>query len=46
MEALVTLIHPNGTLLTYSQEETRKVNGRTISISPVWKWLLGREWEG
>jgi uncharacterized protein len=46
MEALVTLKLQNGTLLTYSQEETKKINGLTISISPVWKWLLDRDREG
>ena len=45
-EALETLKLRSGSLLTYSQEETRKVNGLTISISPVWKWLLGPDREG
>jgi len=29
-----------GLILTYSQEEERKMNGLKVSILPVWKWLL------
>jgi len=29
-----------GGILTYSQEGTRTINGATILVQPVWKWLL------
>jgi len=29
-----------GRILTYDQEEERKVEDKTIHITPVWKWLL------
>ena len=29
-----------GLILTYDQEEERKANGVTVSVMPVWKWLL------
>jgi predicted AAA+ superfamily ATPase len=31
---------PSGVILTYAQEEDREVNGLTVSVLPVWKWLL------
>lgn len=30
----------SGVILTYAREEEREVNGRRISVIPVWKWLL------
>ena len=30
----------SGLILTYAQEEERKANGLTVSVLPVWKWLL------
>jgi predicted AAA+ superfamily ATPase len=42
MEAMATLKLHKGTILAYAQEEMRKVGGQTISIYPVWKWLLGQ----
>ena len=41
-EAMTVLKLQKGTILTYTQEETRKVSGQTISIYPVWKWLLNQ----
>ena len=29
-----------GLILTSEQEETIKTGGKTITVSPVWKWLL------
>ena len=29
-----------GLILTYAQEEERRTNGLTVSVLPVWKWLL------
>jgi len=43
MEAMITLKLRKGRVLTYAQEETRKIEGRTVSVSPVWKWLLNSE---
>ena len=40
MEAMTTLRLRKGRVLTYAQEEARKIEGRTVSILPVWKWLL------
>ena len=41
MEAMAHLKLRKGIVLTYAQEETKKINGKTVSIYPVWKWLLG-----
>lgn len=30
----------SGIILTYAQEGKREIGGRTISVLPVWKWLL------
>jgi predicted AAA+ superfamily ATPase len=27
-------------LITYAQEEELRTNGLTVSVMPVWKWLL------
>lgn len=43
MEAITTLNLRKGMVLTYAQEDTRKIDGRTVSICPVWKWLLSQE---
>jgi len=43
LEAMITLKLRKGRVLTYAQEETRKIEGRTVSVSPVWKWLLNSE---
>jgi predicted AAA+ superfamily ATPase len=29
-----------GIIITDEQEETRKIDGKSIKIIPVWKWLL------
>ncbi|MDW7761122.1 MAG: ATP-binding protein [Acidobacteriota bacterium] len=29
-----------GGILTYNQEETRTLNGESVLVRPVWKWLL------
>ena len=39
-DALKSLDLPSGLILTYAQEEDREVNGRRVSVLPVWKWLL------
>ncbi len=31
---------PKGGILTYDQEGVRTVNGKSVSMTPVWKWLL------
>lgn len=31
-----------GAILTYDQESAGRVEGKTIPVVPVWKWLLGR----
>jgi len=31
-----------GAILTYDQESAGSVEGKTIRVVPVWKWLLGR----
>jgi predicted AAA+ superfamily ATPase len=40
LEAMRSLKIKKGGILTYNQEETRKVDGETIRMIPVWKWLL------
>ena len=39
-EAMRELGVPRGGILTYAQEGTRKIEGKTMPILPVWKWLL------
>ena len=39
-DALKSLDLPSAMILTYAQEEDREVNGRRVSVLPVWKWLL------
>ena len=39
-DALRSLDLTSGVILTYAQEEEREVNGRRVSVLPVWKWLL------
>ena len=29
-----------GTIITYDMEDEKKVDGKTVKIVPVWKWLL------
>jgi predicted AAA+ superfamily ATPase len=29
-----------GLILTYDQEEKKKIEGKEIILQPVWKWLL------
>ena len=38
--AMRTFSIPDGSLLTYNQEETIVHDGLTIKVLPVWKWLL------
>jgi len=33
----------SGTILTYNQEETIKIDKKTIYVKPVWKWLLEKK---
>jgi hypothetical protein len=40
LEAMRNLKIKKGGILTYNQEETRKMDGETIRMIPVWKWLL------
>ena len=40
VEALNFFNHDQGYLLTGNHEETLKHHGKTISILPLWKWLL------
>ena len=40
LEAMAELGISTGGILTYGQEETRKADGRTIQVFPLWKWLL------
>jgi predicted AAA+ superfamily ATPase len=42
LEASKHLKLKTGTILTYDQEGQEKINGFTIVIKPVWKWLLQR----
>jgi len=39
-DALKSIDLVSGMILTYAQEEEREVNGRRVSVLPVWKWLL------
>jgi len=40
MSALKTFNLNEGLILTNDQESTIKMNGKTIQVIPVWKWLL------
>lgn len=40
LEAMEKFNLKAGLIITESQEEKRKINGKNISIIPVWKWLL------
>lgn len=43
VEAMTDLGLDEGIILTYSQDETIPVDtGRTITVVPVWRWLLGK----
>lgn len=46
VEAMKSLNIGDGAILTFTQSEERKLNGRKISIQPVWQWLLDRPPEG
>ena len=39
-EAMEKFQLDSGLILTNDQEETRNVGDRTVTIKPVWKWLL------
>jgi hypothetical protein len=41
LEAQRELGIKKGAILTYNQEGTRKFEGETLEVVPVWKWLLG-----
>lgn len=28
-----------GTIISYDEEETLEINGKTIEVVPVWKWM-------
>ncbi|MEK7270810.1 MAG: ATP-binding protein [Planctomycetota bacterium] len=43
LEAFETLKIRRGGILTYDQEGTRRVSGRTIRLVPAWKWMLGED---
>ena len=32
-----------GTIISYDEEETLEINGKTIEVVPVWKWMCGKE---
>lgn len=40
VEALEEFKLSEGLILTYDQEDTLKISGKTIYIKPVWKWSL------
>jgi len=40
IEAMKKLKLSNGIILTYDQEDNFKLEGKKISVIPVWKWLL------
>jgi predicted AAA+ superfamily ATPase len=42
-EAMETFQLDSGLILTNDQEDTRKAGDRTVTIKPVWKWLLENE---
>ncbi len=42
-EALRTLKLPRAFVLTYNQEMQLEVEGRTVAVTPVWKWLLSEK---
>ena len=39
-EAMNRLSMRHGTVLTWDQEETTRIKGRTVRVLPAWKWLL------
>jgi len=44
VEAMTGLGLDEGFILTYNQEETIPTEqGRTITVVPVWRWLLGKK---
>jgi len=40
LEALVEFKLKQGLILTYNQEDEFEINGKSIKVMPVWKWLL------
>lgn len=32
-----------GTIISYDEEETLEINGKTIEVVPVWKWMCRKE---
>lgn len=40
LEAMSELKLKRGGVITFDQEEERRVEGKTISLIPAWKWLL------
>lgn len=43
IEAMRSLNLTQGKILTYSQEEQIALEGHSIQVVPVWKWLLGAQ---
>lgn len=43
LEAMEKLNLKEGLIITESQEEQRKIDGRKIKIVPAWKWLLNQD---
>jgi len=41
LEAMRSLKIRRGGILTYDQTGTRRVDGQTVHLIPVWEWLLG-----
>jgi uncharacterized protein len=39
IEALTAFDLPEGLILTFNQEDILKINGRTITVVPVWRWM-------
>jgi predicted AAA+ superfamily ATPase len=39
VEALEKFDLPEGTILTYDQEDKLEISGKTIKVNPAWRWL-------
>lgn len=45
LEAMTEFGIKRGMILTYNQETTLKHKGHSVSVLPVWKWMLSGEME-
>ncbi len=43
LEAMKEFKFNQGLILTYNQKDEFKLEGKTIKVLPVWKWLLGEQ---